>query len=100
LRLAPPISSLAVAVKPSALAALLVPMVRCTPLLAPGLLAAWLTAIPLPAVATGTDGEHRPALGATTGSESENGHSLIDRAAHSGIMLQKGEKGQSMMIDG
>jgi hypothetical protein len=89
LRLAPPIGSLAAPVKPSALVRPLVPTVGRASLLASGLFAAWLTAIPLPAVATGAHGEHRSAL--TTASGSENGPRAKDRAAHSGIMPQKSQ---------
>lgn len=100
LRLAPPIGSLAVAVKPSALVGLLVPAVGCAPLLAPDQFPAWLTAIPLSTVATGAHREHRPALWGATCSQSENSPSLMDRAAHSGIMPQNARTVQSLMIDG
>jgi hypothetical protein len=60
LRPPPPIGSLTVPVKPSAILGPLIPTVRCAPLLAAGLFAAWLTAVPLPTVTTGAHGEYGP----------------------------------------
>jgi hypothetical protein len=90
--LALPIAALAVAVRLSALVALLIPVVGCTQLLAPDVLPASLTAVPLSTVATGAHREHRPALRGATDSQPENGASLMDRAAHSGIMPQNGPR--------
>jgi hypothetical protein len=87
-----PIAALAVAVRLSALVALLIPVVGSTQLLVPDVLPACLTAVPLSTIATGAHREHRPALRGATDSQPENGASLMDRAAHSGIMPQNGPR--------
>jgi len=84
--LAVPIASLPMAVKLFAPVTLLVPAIGGTPLPAPGLLAAWRTAVPLSSVATGAHPEHRPALRGATVSLAEHYCSLVDCASHSGIV--------------
>jgi hypothetical protein len=81
-----PVSLLAVAVCLSSAFAPLVPAVGSAPLFLPDCVPAGRPAVPLSAVATGTNREYCPTLRESTDSQPENGLCLTDPGAHSGIM--------------